>query len=190
MKYPHWYYFIALVNDLEATSRYVEFSTDNFNTYSTEYSKLILAACSEIDVVAKLLCKKIKTESSAKNIVNYRDTITPVYKYFASIEVVIRRYELTIIPWKSWAENQTPEWWSNYNDIKHQRDKHYTKSNLQNAFASVAGLAVMVSYLYHEEISEHLIYSIPDFLFLDNHYNKGSIMVGKIILHLPDFPKN
>lgn len=189
MKYPHWYYFVALVDELENTSRYVEFAQDNFATYSTEYSKLILAACSEVDVVAKLLCQVIAPDSKAANIRQYQETITPVYKHFPSIEVSLRRFEMTVTPWAAWGNGQSPDWWNDHNDIKHHRDQHYKKSNLANAIASVAGLAVMVSYFYHDDISKHLFNSIPSFLFLSRQYNQGSAMMAKMLLHLPDFPK-
>lgn len=55
----HWRYFIALEQDLEGTTRYVEPAEDNFKTYSVEFTRLLLSACSEIDVVCKVLCQKI-----------------------------------------------------------------------------------------------------------------------------------
>lgn len=189
MKHPHWYYFIALVDELEHTSRFVEFSQDNFATYSTEFSKLILAACSEIDVVSKLLCQMITPGSKAANIRDYQQTIAPTYKHLPSIEVTLRRYELSLKPWESWLTDQTPDWWNDHNAIKHHRDQHYRKSNLKNAIASVAGLAIMVSYLYHDELSKSLTNTIPSFLFIAYHYNRGSAMLAKPLIHLPDFPK-
>ncbi|MGD9874344.1 MAG: hypothetical protein AB7T27_08725 [Kiritimatiellia bacterium] len=189
MKHAHWYYFIALVDELEETSRYVEFSPENFATYSTEFSKLILAACSEIDVVCKLLCQKIKPDSQAANIREYQKAILPTYKHLPSIEVVLRRYEISLRPWESWSTDHTPDWWNDHNDIKHHRDQHYRKSSLKNAIASVAGLAVMVTYLYHDELSQTLTNTIPSFLFVAYQYNRGSVMLAKPLMHLPDFPK-
>ena len=56
----HWNYFIALERDLEVASRYVEFCPQNFNVYSIEFAHLLFAAASEVDVVAKLLCQRLK----------------------------------------------------------------------------------------------------------------------------------
>jgi len=47
------------------TSRYVEISPDNLKTYSVEYTKIVLSATSEVDVLLKqiysaLSCKKMK----------------------------------------------------------------------------------------------------------------------------------
>ena len=57
----HWNYLIALERDLEVASRYVEFCQRNFDVYSIEFAHLLLAAASEVDVVAKLLCAPLST---------------------------------------------------------------------------------------------------------------------------------
>jgi len=56
----HWRQFLALEEELMQVARYIEFSEDNFNTYSIELASLLLGAGSEIDVVAKQICKKLK----------------------------------------------------------------------------------------------------------------------------------
>ncbi len=55
----HWNYFIAMERNLEDISRYIEFHNDNFQTYSIELAHLFLAAASEVDVIAKLVCKQM-----------------------------------------------------------------------------------------------------------------------------------
>ena len=56
---PHWSYYMSLEDDLIETSRYVEICEDNFDTYSTRFTRLMLSAASEVDVVAKILCGQI-----------------------------------------------------------------------------------------------------------------------------------
>ena len=41
--YRYWQHFLALESDFGATSRYVEFSKQNFAAFSIEYVKLLLA---------------------------------------------------------------------------------------------------------------------------------------------------
>ena len=57
-KLVHWNYFLAFDSDAEKLSRYIEFTTDNFEAYSIELVRLLLSAASEVDVVAKLLVVK------------------------------------------------------------------------------------------------------------------------------------
>ena len=49
----YWNYFLALEADLERLSRFVEFTSVNFQTYSLEMARLLLTGASEVDVVAK-----------------------------------------------------------------------------------------------------------------------------------------
>lgn len=51
----YWDYYRQLEDELLETRRYVNFSKDNFATYSIEFLKLYQAVCSEIDVIGKSL---------------------------------------------------------------------------------------------------------------------------------------
>ena len=71
----HWSYFLALEADIEKLSRYIEFTTDNFGAYSIEMAHILLAASSEVDVVAKQLCNQVAPEGKDSNIEQYRNTL-------------------------------------------------------------------------------------------------------------------
>ena len=92
MKHPHWQYFVALCHDLERIGRFVEFEADNFSTHSTEFALLYLAAGSEIDAVAKMLCKTINPVTKLKNVNDYRGIILTKYPDFPTVEVVLPRH--------------------------------------------------------------------------------------------------
>ena len=57
MRLIHWSYFLALEEDIQRLSRFVEFNSNNFATFSLEMSHILLASSSEVDVVLKMLCK-------------------------------------------------------------------------------------------------------------------------------------
>jgi hypothetical protein len=76
---PYWNYFKSIEADLEACSRYVEFTAANFHTYSVEFARIIMAAGSEIDTVAKELCRQIDPTRKPKNINEYQPIITGKY---------------------------------------------------------------------------------------------------------------
>jgi hypothetical protein len=42
VSYPHWDYFLTLEADLSVVARYIEFSRDNFGTYSIELARIIV----------------------------------------------------------------------------------------------------------------------------------------------------
>ena len=70
-----WTYYLQLEADFYKTLNYVEFSQDNFSTYSKEYAKQLLSICSEIDVVCKLLCHEINPSAPTKDINDYANVI-------------------------------------------------------------------------------------------------------------------
>ncbi len=189
MKHPHWQYFVALCTDLEQAARYVEVSTDNYSTYSTEFSRLYLAAGSEVDVVAKLLCRQIDPSVKLDGINSYRTTILKKYPNMPSVEVILPRYEISICPWQDWRKGANPDWWRAYNDVKHERDKHYKAANLENTISAVAGLLVVVGYLYSNELLKFQLLPQPDFMRFDSKYTKVSATVMHRGYLLPDVPK-
>jgi hypothetical protein len=183
MGYPHWQYFLAIESDLEATSRFVEFSRENFATYSIEFTRLLLSCGSEVDVVAKALCQKIEPNGTYKNINDYRTTITNAYGKFSTIEVSLPRYGLVIQPWKEWSVNN-PSWWTSYNNVKHYRDTHFKEANLENALLSIGGLFTLVLYCYHEHLSENNFHHYPKLMLIPNA--PEILRWGE--WSLPDFP--
>ena len=71
----HWNYFLALERDLETVSRYVEFTPDNYKIYSIELAHLLFAAASEVDVIAKLLCRQLDPQKRPSSINGYKPII-------------------------------------------------------------------------------------------------------------------
>lgn len=149
MKIPHWEYFRSIEADLDRTTRYVEFHSDNYRTYSNEFARLIMAASSEFDTIAKQICKIIDPHSQPHNISQYYPIITGRYPKFTQFEVQIPQYDFNFKPWARWKNDRSPDWWSKgYNKIKHDRDKHYHQANMFNAILSISGLLVAILYHY------------------------------------------
>lgn len=189
MNYPHWYYFVSLIDDLERTSRYVEIHPDNYRVFSIELTRLLLATCSEIDVVAKLLCTRLQPATTCGNIDEYRQCITSAYPSFSSIEVKMMRHGISFVPWESWKSGTSPSWWKSYNNVKHERSKFFQEANLGNAIWALGGFAVLITYFHHNELAESKFTQIPKFICVDPKYNRGSVMHGQPVYHMPDFPK-
>lgn len=78
----HWNYFVALERDLESVSRYIEFNSDNLNVYSIELAHLLFAASSEVDVLAKLLCKRFAPKAKCRNIDEYRPLLLATLTHY------------------------------------------------------------------------------------------------------------
>jgi len=159
-KLLNWNYFLGLESDLEHLSRYIEFTEDNYETYSQEMARLLLTAGSEVDVVLKGLCKKNDSRFKGDTIDKYRVFLNPIYPKFCKLKVSLPSFGLNILPWDNWQNNKTPNWWRDYNLVKHNRDEHYNLANLRNTIASLAGLFLAVLYFYKNEAEKGKL--IPD----------------------------
>jgi len=147
----HWQYLITLDDDLHKISRFIETNEKNFTTFSIEFVRILLAAGSEIDVVAKILCNSINSTKPCGNINDYRKTIVCKYPKFPTMVIDIPQYEIQLTPWKNWTSGMNPDWWEAYNNVKHRRDRYFKEANLNNAINAVSGLFVIVWYLHHEQ---------------------------------------
>jgi hypothetical protein len=148
----HWNYFLALERDLETVSRYVEFTPDNYKTYSIELAHLLFAAASEVDVVAKLLCKQLDPRKKPSSIDGYKPIIKKGIPTLPAENVFVPRFGLTLVPWDQWSKNNGqqphPYWWSSYNKVKHQRDAHFARATLHNALNAMGGLMLVAFHYY------------------------------------------
>lgn len=161
--YSYWQYFLAIEADFAATARYVEICEDNFKTYSVEYAKHLLASASEIDVLCKILCKKLDPNASRGSISEYRACIATETSLHTE-KVLVRRYNIELKPWEAWSRGSNPNWWSSYNKVKHQRDQHYSEANLENSLNSVAALFALVLYVHKAEQSDAQLEPLPQLL--------------------------
>jgi hypothetical protein len=145
----HWNYFLAAEADLIELSRFVEFHPKNYNCFSVEMARLLMASAAEVDVVCKELCKTINAASHSGSIHQYRDEIVHTFPMIPSFEVVLPRYGLRLKPWTNWKRpNNPPAWWTAYNKTKHHRHTEYHKACLKNVLNAVSGLFVICLYLH------------------------------------------
>lgn len=144
-----WGYYVMLESDFLGTFRYVEFSHDNDPVYSKEYIRQLLSIGSEVDIVCKVLCEHINPCKTVRNIDDYRKLINP-YNDFLSIQAKCLQNNELMSPWQSWAENKNPDWWHDYNGVKHDRIKNdqFKLGNLKNVTIALCGLYVLCRVLY------------------------------------------
>ena len=148
----HWSFFIALEQDVEVLTRYIEPIQANENTYSLELCRILFAAASECEVVLKELAKQFVPSTNNYNIERLREVITKNIPEFTAEKIFVRRYGLELDPWKNWRSDATPDWWRGYNLVKHERVSHYDQGNLQNALNAVAALEIAVVFFYYRAL--------------------------------------
>lgn len=151
----YWKQYIMIEKEFKTSIKYVEIDESNFPTYSDVYAKLLLQIGSEVDVVAKLLCKELNSASSAGNILDYQSEIYAQFPKFGDVKVECNDIEL--IPWDGLATT-SPVWWKVYNGVKHNRNviatygsetkENYKFANQENVLNALAGLYQLEQYLY------------------------------------------
>jgi len=152
--YIHWNYFLALENDLELVSRYIEFIGNNFKTYSIELAYLLLASSSEIDVMMKQLCTILAPKEKRKDINDYKKIIKQYKPKLVDETVDISRYGLSFTPWENWRKKGNPFWWQSYNNVKHERNNCFNEANLKNVLNSLGALLISNFYYYLSTFSK------------------------------------
>jgi hypothetical protein len=151
MSHPHWEYFLSIEADLVHCGRYIEFSRDNYGAYSVEFARIIVAAGSEFDAVAKSLCGVIDSSTAPERITEYRPIITGKYPRFIDYKVHVPRFKLEFQPWLAWTSTAAPDWWSKgFNKIKHERDQHFREANLGNALLATTALLTGIPLCQYE----------------------------------------
>lgn len=184
-QYVHWNYFLTLESDLINLSRYIEFSRDNDSVYSTELTRILITAASEVDVVIKMLCNFIDNTQEYRNINQYRNKIITELPEFPCERVYINRYGISFNPWEKWqqfSETINPDWWKAYNKLKHERDSNYNKANLKNTLNAVGALLITCFYYYKKKFEHEnnrtlsnidiigKLYQSQNFITLDDNY--------------------
>lgn len=143
-----WLYYLSLEDDFLATMNYVEFSPDNYDTYSKEYTKLFISLGSEIDIIFKALCREIDPSNEYRNISDYARVLCDRLDLINSKVEVVNSDE-NFQPFYGWQVGSNPRWWGEYNDIKHHRaeEDKFRKGNLGNVINSLSALFVLNRYL-------------------------------------------
>lgn len=174
----HWRYFLSLEEDVVRLSRFVEFSKQNFPAFSVEMARLVLGIGSEVDVVAKQLCRVVDAASKPRTMDDYRPVLRAAHPCIERFTVEIPRFGLSFGPWRSWMNDQNPVWWRAYNQVKHHRDKRFGEANLENTLGALAGLLVLVLHLYRSLAEMGQLTPNPVLYRPADRWNRGTTFWG------------
>lgn len=180
--HDYWDYYLELENEFLQTRRYVDFSEGNYHCYSVEFLKLFQAVCAEIDVLGKMMANTVNPtyslNSRNKGILSWWYEVQNQYtidvtriedRMLGNSRDVLKLNEYSCIfldrielqPWKgfsvekrgkSYRCHNKPEWWDDYNSVKHARTifneseasgSNYQKANLWNLMLAFSALYIL-----------------------------------------------
>ena len=140
------------------TNRYVQHTEKNLKVFSSEFARIILVTCAEIDTVCRLLCKEIDPSCNfsddsirSGDIKEYSKIILDKYPKLINTEIYSNTLQRIIKPWEGWISvpnYQSPEWWKGYQLLKHYRHLHFEEATLEKALYSASALFVILMYLH------------------------------------------
>ena len=147
-------HYLLLEKDFQLTTEYVTIAEDNFETYSASYLKLLLTIGSEIDVMLEFLANLYDPDTKERGF-GCSKVILKNEPNIKSLEIQLRNEDISVCPWDC---GRIPEWWTAYNEIKHNRyeaatqfdstRKYYQYANLRNVIKSLAALFSLELYAY------------------------------------------
>jgi hypothetical protein len=145
-----WHYFLALERDLVGTTDFVEPHFGNAAAFSNAYAKLLLLVGSEVDVIAKALCRQVPGAAAACNIMDYRSILLGAFPGIETVEIYLARYAMKFTPWQAWSLEKptSPDWWRAHTNVKHHRKDQFGDANQQHVLNAYAGLLVLELYYY------------------------------------------
>lgn len=191
----YWQYSLYIENDLKNTMRFIEPCFDNHSSYSSEFAKIIMLACSEIDVICRLICKEIDPTTDfdddsirSGKIDEYATLILARFPKLITCELKNTRSQDVIKPFENWSITpySSPLWWNDYQKIKHYRHSNFSSATLMNAIYAVGGLIILNLYLYR--LVSNTPYASPNEqpqIFSAEYFSP--ILMARANLELPDF---
>lgn len=175
----HWEYFLALEDDLARIGRFVQFSTDNYGTYSIELARLLLASCAEVDAVLRELCSKIAPGQTYDKMPSRFSPISNKLKMFIKFEARIPRFGLTLHPFEDWTANNSPAWWTAYNKIKHRGEDGFESATLKHTLNSITALFIATIYLNRNDENSCFLEPRPQLLRTPDMLGIGRILASE-----------
>ena len=190
----YWSMYRNLEEKVISIQKYIEFSEDNFSTYSDELLILLTIICSEVNTIYKLI------DNKSNNIIDFKRFVMNEKNNFKDIvneEVHLIKYNNIIFkPFEAWkTDGYVLGWWNAYNKGKHERNEllNYEKANLENVLNALAGLFLLEIYYYNRRYydpssKETIKYIIPkgrsklfDASILKSNFVRVSDMEGILI---------
>lgn len=164
----YWKQYLSLERDLLESSEYVTIDSKNYGCFSNNYTKIFLMACSELDsisdVFADMIKNDLKLDIKIQRVFPAKiDLINNPYPKFKDMAIITNEdivEKLRYTPFRKFEENETDDWWKDYNLVKHNRTElneggkyNYEKANLKNTMTALAAL-FLLCYLLSSYIND------------------------------------
>ena len=188
----HWFMYHKLEGEFLKIEKTIPIVSENFETFSYSYMRLLGSICSEFNE-----CFKNFTEFNGCNytsINQYKQFIINNFKdnFFAS-EITFNKIgceSMSLHPFKDWEEGKI-SWWEINNSIKHNRNEvyegkeNYKYANQINVLKALSGLFQLNMYFYkniieNSSLDDELTFPLPQskIFYLENWGNYKEYLIS------------
>jgi len=164
-----WYKYKRLESDFIDATLYFPLEKRYEEIWSEHFSDLLVKVGNSVDSVFRITLKDesldsyphvptLKRSRRRRDITYFRDFFEPIYQLFG-VEVQIAYgltfYERKSVPFKEFKNNESPDWWTSYNHVKHGWFDSIQEATLGNTIKALAGLFVL--NILHKENQRYLV---------------------------------
>lgn len=147
--------YLCIEKELKDIFNFIEPCEQNVKAFSFELYSLLLRACTEVELNCKLiLTSNGYTKSGNFNMCDYKNIEKSSKISLYKISISNWRYnnadgshyydKKILYPFHNFALNKSPSWYSDYNDVKHNREDNFEKASLENVLNAVAGILILL----------------------------------------------
>jgi len=147
----------VIENDLKKLYEFIDpRDGDNSKAYSFKTYELLLRIATEIESnCKKILCanKYCKSPDAFFNMDDYKkiDSASKLSQYEVNIGIW-NGVNSIILPFKNWGDGKSPDWYTAYNKVKHNRSTKFSEANLKNITEATAGLFAILFSQFAEYV--------------------------------------
>lgn len=168
----HWFMYHKLEDDFLEIEKTIPVDSENSNTFSYAYIKLLGSICNELNECFRNLAKLKKLNNNSIN--QHKEFINTTFSDFIHQTIIFNKLgceSLRLKPFKNWNGDNNLFWWEINNNIKHSRNKineieekeNYKLANQKNVLNALSGLFQLNIYFHTavEESFTHYVLLLP-----------------------------
>ena len=158
------------MKDLSNLFEYNEPSDDNLNTYSHRTYELFLRICTEYEANSKaILTANGYNVLRRLNITDYaKINNSSKLSEYSVIFFNWRNNPKEFYPFRDFTNGNSLSWYSDYNQVKHDRHINFNLASFSNVMLSVSGLISILYSQFHMYIFKHYI---PESIWSEEYQN-------------------
>lgn len=139
-------------SDFERLCEYVQPSPEGLSAYSFRMHEMLMRICIEVEANFKAILNENISSKIKPNMGGYRKV--DVTHHLSSYTLILTTWsgpQRFLRPFEAWhgpngfGTGRSPEWYTSYNDSKHDRQDAFRKANFEQVINALAGLLAVLS---------------------------------------------